>query len=109
MSYDIWLEIDNSEGKPVTVVEIGNYTSNVGVMWRDALGGKRLRDFDRAPCSEAAGPLAAAVERMEADPDKYREMDPPNGWGDYEGALKFLRTLSEACAEHPRCRIAIWA
>lgn len=109
MSYDIWLEIDTGAEDPVTVIEIGNYTTNCSPMWTHALGGKLLREFQHAPCSEAAGPLADAVNRMEADPDTYREMNPPNGWGDYEGALRFLRRLAEACAANPKCRIGIWA
>lgn len=109
MSYSVWLEIDTGSDEPQTVIEIGNYTTNVGPMWCDALGGKLLREYADAPCSEAAGPLADAVKRMEADPDKYREMNPPNGWGDYEGALGFLRRIAEACASHPKCTIGICA
>jgi hypothetical protein len=109
VSYAIWLEIDTGSGEFATVAELGDYTANVGPMWCDALNGKLLREFRDAPCSEAAGPLAAAVKRMEADPDHYRAMNPPNGWGDYDGALRYLRNLAEACAEHPRCRIHIYA
>lgn len=109
MSYDVYLQIDTGAGEPVTAFYVGNYTSNVGPMWCEALDGKLLREYDGAPCSEAAGPLAEAVKRMEADPEKYREMEPPNGWGDYEGALKYLRTLAEACAEHSKCTINVSA
>jgi hypothetical protein len=109
VSYDIYLQIDTGAGESVTAVEIGNYTSNVGPMWCEALGDKLLREYHGAPCSEAAGPLAEAVKRMEAEPDKYREMEPANGWGDYEGALRYLRTLAEACAEHSKCTIYVSA
>jgi hypothetical protein len=109
MSYWTYLEIDTGgpENEWPDVVEIGNMTSNVVGMWRAALNGVPLADFHHAPCSEAAGPLADAVKRMEADPDTYRAMNPPNGWGNYEGALAYLRRLAEACAEHPKCRIRI--
>lgn len=83
------------------------HTSNVFPMWVKALGGTSLSEFHNAPCSEAAGPLAEAVKRMEADPAAYQAMNPPNGWGDYEGALAYLRRLAEACAKHPRCWIRI--
>lgn len=109
MSYDIWLVIDTGapEDDWPEVVEIGNYTSNVFPMWVKALGGVSLSEFHNAPCSEAAGPLAEAVKRMEADPAAYQAMNPPNGWGDYEGALTYLRRLAEACAKHPKCWIRI--
>jgi hypothetical protein len=109
MSYDIYLDIDTGAEEPQTVVEIGNYTSNVFPIWVEALNGRSLREYHGAPCSEAAGPLAEAVKRMEADPDKYREMNPSNGWGDYEGALRYLRSLAEASAEHPKCMIRVSA
>ncbi|MDF5758594.1 hypothetical protein [Spongiactinospora sp. TRM90649] len=108
MSYDIHLQADTGTEWP-DVVEIGNYTSNVAGMWVKALNGVRLAEFHGAPCSEAAGPLAEAVKRMESDPDAYREMNPPNGHGNYEGALGYLRRLAEACAKHPKCRIGISA
>lgn len=109
MSYDIYLDIDTGAGEPQTVAEVGNYTSNVSPMWRQALGGKLLREYHGAPCSEAAGPLAEAVKRMEAEPEKYREMEPGNGWGDYEGALAYLRRLAEMSAEHSKCVIYVSA
>jgi hypothetical protein len=109
VSYDVSLEIDTGgpEDEWPDVVEIGNYTSNVWLMWLTALGGMSLREYNHAPCSEAARPLAEAVKHMESDPDTYRAMNPPNGWGDYEGALDYLRRIAEACATHPKCRIRV--
>lgn len=111
MSYTIWLEIDTgrTDGEWSEVVEVGDYTMNVAPMWTQALGGTMLREYHHAPCSEAAGPLAEAVKRMEADPGTYREMNPANGWGDYDGALRYLRRVAEACAQNPACRIAVSA
>lgn len=60
-----------------------------------------------APASEAAGILAAAVERMAASPEEYKPMEPDNGWGDYEGALEFLRWVAEMAAKHPATTIRI--
>jgi uncharacterized protein (DUF2235 family) len=106
MSYDISLEIDTGapDGEWAEVVEIGNCTSNVSPMWRKALG-VSLSDFHQVNAAEAAPKLADAVKAMESDPAGYRAMNPPNGWGDYEGALAYLRKLAEACARHPKCRI----
>lgn len=59
-----------------------------------------LRVLHGAPCSEAAGVLARAVQRMESDPEFYRQWNADNGWGDYDGALKFLRSVAEAAAQH---------
>lgn len=107
MSYDVWLEIDTGGDEPATIPGADfNYTTNCARMWRHA--GIDLRDCKGAPCSEAAGPIADAVKRMEDDPDTYRAMNPANGWGDYEGALRFLRQIAEACAQHPKARLGVW-
>lgn len=66
-----------------------------------------LRVLHGAPCSEAAGVLARAVERMRADPDLYRPMEPSNGWGDYEGALAYLDGIAQACATHPKATVYV--
>jgi hypothetical protein len=104
MSYDVWLEIDTGAEEPVTIAEF-NYTTNCARMWRHA--GIDLRECKGAPCTEAAGPIADAVRRMEADPDTYKAMNPENGWGDYEGAMKFLRDIADACARHPKAQLGV--
>lgn len=60
-----------------------------------------LRLLDGAPCSEAAGVLHAAVERMRTKADEYRQKEPENGWGNYDGALDFLESIAQAASEHP--------
>jgi|SRR6266852_4906709 len=107
MSYSIWLEIDTGAPEPAVIWE-SNYTSNCSGMWWEALG-RSLRDFQGAPCSESAGPLAEGAQRMQAEPERYRAMNPENGWGDYEGALEFLRDLAEACKTHSRAVIGMWS
>lgn len=105
MSYDIWLEIDTGADEPWRFCNHLNYTSNCAPMWRAA--GADLQAFDRAPCTEAAGPLAAAAKRMEDAPHTYRAMNPPNGWGDYESCLNFLREIAELCGKHPKATLRV--
>lgn len=42
--------------------------------------------------AEGAGFLASIIKEMQNDPDSFRAMNPPNGWGDYDS---FLQTLKE--------------
>lgn len=136
MSYDVHFEIDTGADEAVEIAW-RNYTSNVSGMWTKALAlpekpwtrdgeqvlGSRpdgnggytrtpmfhhgVRLLDGAPACEAAGVLAAAVERMTADPQPYRAMNPANGWGSYEGALDFLRWMAETAATHPKSVIRV--
>lgn len=114
MSYDVWLTvIQNEAGDETTVIDVGNYTSNVADMWREALGGERgLADvIEASPVAHSlVAPLFNAVTAMEIDPETYRAMNPDNGWGDYEGALDYLRRIADACRTmslHPACFVRV--
>lgn len=105
MSYDIWLEIDTGAGHKARIFD-WNFTSNVARMWRHA--GADLAEFDGKRAGDCADILAAAVERMAADPETYREMDSPNGWGTYDQLLPALRELLEAMRTHPNTAVGVW-
>ncbi len=105
MSYDIYLEIETGGAEPATVGREFNMTSNVAPMWRHA--GANLAEFD-GKTAGAMGPLLdAAIVRMMVNPDTYRAMDPPNGWGDYEGCLEFLRELRDEFNRHPNATVRV--
>ncbi|MFE3583712.1 hypothetical protein [Streptomyces vinaceus] len=113
MSYDVSLYLHVDTGGPwapssdeVCVANVGNYTSNVAPMWADALG-HRLADLHDRNAGESLPALAAAVRKLRANPDRYRVMEPANGWGDYEGAVAYLAALCDACAVHPKAVIHI--
>ena len=83
-----------------------NMTYNLAPMLSEALG-SGFRELDGAPCTEAAAVLSRAVERMKADPEHFKTMDPPNGWGDYHDALESLTWLVGLCESHPRASIYV--
>lgn len=109
MSWWVYAPGDESDGINVTYNLAGMFAAALDLPERleerSTVFGLRL--LDGAPGSEAGGVLRRAVERMEADPDKYRAMNPPNGWGDYEGALACLRYLHAGCVEHPDGIVAV--
>lgn len=106
MSHNLYLLIDTGGEGLTCVVSLGDYTSNVSGMWTDALG-CRLSDLDGRQAADAIPDLSRAVQRMEADPAKYEAMNPPGGWGNYAGALGYLRGLLEGCTEHPKTQISV--
>lgn len=106
MSYDVYLQIDTGAEYPATVYEVGNYTSNVSRMWTTALG-HPLYELNDRNAGEAVAVLDEAIGRMHAGADEYQAMNPANGWGDYAGALKYLRRLREGCAQHPKTVIHV--
>lgn len=107
MSYDIWLAIDTGV-REASVEEVGNMTSNVSPMWAKALGFP-LGDLHGRIAGECIADLERAVSHIR-HPDHrrdYEAMNPPNGWGNHDGAARYLETLLAACRDHPKTTIRI--
>jgi hypothetical protein len=106
MSYDIYLTIDTGGSEPACLSdEDWNFTSNVSPMWRAA--GADLAEFDGKPAGECAPVVRAAIAEMEANPDKYRAMDSPNGWGTYDHLMPRLRVLAAWFERHPKATVGV--
>lgn len=103
MSYDIDLMIDTGT-ELRRIVEIGNHTSNTAPMWTKALG-TPLRELNGRNAGECVELLERGVKDMEEHEDEYTPLNPPNGWGNYGSALKYLRKLLKECRENPKCVI----
>lgn len=104
MSYDIWLEIDTGGESPAALTDTWSPTFNLGAMFRLALG-HRLTEFNGTLGRDAIPTLENAILEMLKNPAMFKELNPPNGWGSYEGALEFLNELLIACTHHPKATI----
>ena len=51
--------------------------------------------------SQMIVPLEKGIEELEANPDKYKAFNPPNGWGNYDIFVSFCRSVLHTCREHP--------
>ena len=113
MSYDVRLAIDTGGEGLVSVTEYRNPTFNLAPMFSAALGidmrdyGKGRRFLDGMPAAEALPIVTAALSAMALDPARFRALDPPNGWGSYEGAVEFLQWLQKKCIEHPKATVLV--
>ena len=110
MSYDVWFEIDVGGEDPV---EIGgdylNYTYNCSPMFRAALGGNGINDLDGMLAGDAIERLEQAVNdiRNPENLQKYTAMNPPNKWGDHEGAAHFLECILRGARLYPKTTIRV--
>ena len=87
----------------------GNATHNLRPMWAAAGCEDQFYEWEGRKADEALPFLRAGVAAMEADPDKFRALNPPNGLGDYDGALEWLWRAVAACVKHPNAVIHIHA
>lgn len=46
---------------------------------------------------------------MLTDAAAFQALNPANGWGNYDGAIEFLRALLEACDALPDCIVGVSA
>lgn len=108
MSWRVYMEIDTGGPEPYKIDDdYLNYTYNVSPMYYDAIGEHGLRGLHGMTGEEAADALLSAELRLSDDPEKYKAMNPPNGWGDYEGAKNFLHRIRMMCEAHPKALLVI--
>lgn len=100
MSYDISLKINTGKGLH-TVVEVGNYTSNIRPMYDLAFDKPDWKFIHGMQAKDAAIFVLNAFLDMKYHPEKYTPLNPENGLGNVEGARTLLYVLYEACIDHP--------
>lgn len=116
MSLDVYLEIKGNPLEPggeVPSCEVfdGNITHNLGRMAQEAgLYNCLWRPDENA--IERAGqlcePLRQGLERLKADPERYKTLNPENGYGTYEGLLAFAENYLKACRQWPDAAVGVW-
>jgi len=108
MSLDFYLQyhLDNND------VEVfwKNITHNLNTMadkagiykalWRpEEIGAKKAKDVIKL--------LERGLKELKSRPEYFKKFNPPNGWGDYEGFLKFVESCLEACKKYPNAEIYV--
>ncbi len=107
MSYHVYFTIGTGAGNEVEV-DSRDYTVNVAPMWAKALGGSLGDLIVNQSAAESLEPfIRAGITDMAAKPAMYQVMNPENQWGDYDGALGFLRWVAGTCAAHPKCTVRV--
>ena len=51
--------------------------------------------------------LKVGLERLLADPEKFREFNPKNGWGNYEGLVNFVSDYLAHCEQYPEATVSV--
>lgn len=83
-----------------TEIYSANITHNLGRM-ADAAGIYkhlwRPEEIGITTASQLIEPLKAALVKLRADPDHFRQFDAPNGWGRYQHFVPFVADYLAAC------------
>lgn len=87
-----------------------NITHNLNTMAEAAGIYKHLwrpEEINITRAGQLIEPLTEGLRLLRADPAKYRELNPANGWGSYEGLVKFVESYLIACKDYPEAEIKI--
>lgn len=87
-----------------------NITHNLSAMAREAGVYEPLWRPDEIGISKAAQlvePLKAGLEKLRSEPDRFKALNPKNGWGDYEGLVNFVADYLAACERHPDAEVRV--
>lgn len=105
MSLDVWITAMQE-----TEVYSANITHNLGGMARlaglyEALW--RPEEINVTSAGELVPFLVNGLNALEGDPEKFRALNPENGWGDYDGLVRFVKAYLDACLLTPHGTIGI--
>ena len=98
MSLDVYLKIDD------TTVYEANITHNVNGMAEAAGCYCELWRPDEIGIEKGAQliePLKRSLMTLVSDPVRFEAMNPDNGWGSYDGLVRFVTAYLKACIQHP--------
>lgn len=105
MSLDVYLlEVKR------TIVFDTNITHNLGKMATEAGIYKHLwrpEELHIATALELIEPLQKGLDLLLSDPNRFKKFNPENGWGSYDGLVKFVSKYIEACKENPDAEISV--
>jgi len=79
-----------------------NVTYNLSTMWHEAIPNQeRLIEVDGMIGKDSLPLLEEALKNLESDPAKFKEFNPPNRWGSYEGLVSTLHKMCEVIKKFP--------
>ena len=101
--------------KPVVVtsedeVFTYNITHNLNRMAMDAGLYEALWRPDENSITKAAQliePLEKGLALLRAEPERFKVFNPSNGWGNYEGLVKFVAEYLSACRIYPEAEVEV--
>ena len=86
-----------------------NYTYNASHMWYEIYpDDDGMVHIEGMTGEEALNKLEYAYQYMKKNREALIKLEPPNGWGSYNGFLGFIEDCIAACKEHPKLVWEAW-
>lgn len=103
--------ISTSEEEETTEVYHANITHNLGKMAKEAGIYEclwRPEEVGITKASQLIEPLSSGFILLQAFPERFTPLNPENGWGSYEGLVKFVLNYAVACRKYPDADVSVW-
>lgn len=98
-----------TDGESNTVYS-ANITHNLNRMADEAGIYKHLWRPDEIGITNAAqliSPLEQGLSVLKSDPTRFEELNPSNGWGTYDGLVRFVEDYLNACKQYPQANVSV--
>lgn len=95
---------------PSNDVYSANITHNLGRMAREAGIYEPLWRPDEIGVTKArqlVTPLREGLGLLRRAPERFKTLNPENGWGDYDGFVQFVERYLAACEEYPDADVRV--
>jgi len=99
------------DGTAEAEVYTANITHNLGPMASEAGIYQHLwrpDEIDIKKAKDLIEPLKDGLALLQSDPERFKAFNPSNGWGDYEGLLRFVGGYLTACYWFPEAEVSVW-
>jgi hypothetical protein len=87
-----------------------NITHNLGRM-ADAAGIYyhlwRPDEIGVTVASQLIEPLRNGLRTLESEPQRFKKLNPDNGWGTYDSLVRFVRKYLRACEDWPDATVLV--
>ncbi len=83
------------------MTEMATEAGIYGCLWRP-----NENNIDKA--HQLIMPLRIGLRLLKSNPEHYKQFNPDNGWGSYEGLISFVEDYLEACEEFPNANVTVW-
>ena len=102
MSFGLDIVTKDIDGNEHWIEVVDGHTYNLAPMWCKALPFlDSSSDLDRRRCEDILDALDAGLLDATKNASAYRELNPANGWGDYEGFYRIFVRFVQLCNQHP--------
>jgi hypothetical protein len=98
-----WNYTHNTNGMIAAAYEAvsGEQTPECGGPLGKVIGAAWWDKLDGASGQDGRTYLEQIIKGLEAEPERFRSMDPDNGWGSYDTLLPVLREMRDAVPPEP--------